>query len=248
VLIVTICSNRGGTGKSTLTAGLATLAADAGLRVGMIDTALPAPQLHCFFGERVTRDTPSLASYLAGRCDIEQAARDVAPCARLAHPAGALLLVPASLDGAATADLLATGYDPGLLADACAQLADRHDLQVLFLDTHPGLSNESSLAVALADTVLGVAGPRVPDSGPPWPSVPVPPGRRRQEQLAVNQVPAGADPARLCRRFRAVAGVEPIALLRYRPEIAAGPMPARGIEPALRADLAAVLPRLIALP
>jgi septum site-determining protein MinD len=48
--IISIHSYRGGTGKSNLTANLATLVARDGNRVAVIDTDLPSPGIHILFG------------------------------------------------------------------------------------------------------------------------------------------------------------------------------------------------------
>lgn len=48
--IVSVHSFRGGTGKSNVTANLATLTALEGLRVGIVDTDVQSPGIHVLFG------------------------------------------------------------------------------------------------------------------------------------------------------------------------------------------------------
>jgi MinD-like ATPase involved in chromosome partitioning or flagellar assembly len=48
--IISIHSFRGGTGKSNVTANLATLIARTGCRVGIVDTDIQSPGIHVPFG------------------------------------------------------------------------------------------------------------------------------------------------------------------------------------------------------
>ena len=49
-MIVSIHSYRGGTGKSNLTANLATAVALTGKKVGIVDTDIQSPGIHILFG------------------------------------------------------------------------------------------------------------------------------------------------------------------------------------------------------
>jgi MinD-like ATPase involved in chromosome partitioning or flagellar assembly len=75
--IVSIHSFRGGTGKSNLTANLATLLVVAGQRVGVIDTDIQSPGLHILFGLQEAEIRHALNDYLWGACAIEHTAHDV---------------------------------------------------------------------------------------------------------------------------------------------------------------------------
>lgn len=198
--VVAVHSRRGGTGKTTLTAAAGGLAAAAGLRVGLVDVALQSPALHRLFGIGVAPGDPGLAGFLSGRCEIEEAVHEV--------PAGAgvLLLVPAGGDRGEADRLLLSGYDLGLVTDACLRLRQRHRLDLLLLDTHPGTGAEASLSVALADAVLRVVRP---DGG----GEDAPPGERTL--LVVNQVPAGMSDAEAGRGLPA----EPVAIVPYDPAL-----------------------------
>ena len=70
--IVSIHSFRGGTGKSNVTANLATLIARAGYRVGIVDTDIQSPGIHVPFGlDESIKYT--LNDYLWGRFDFSAA-------------------------------------------------------------------------------------------------------------------------------------------------------------------------------
>ena len=91
--IVSVHSFRGGTGKSNLTANLATSLALTGKRVGIVDTDIQSPGIHVLFGLDEEHMSYALNDYLWGTCSIAQAAYDVT--ARLdAGTAGQLFLIP----------------------------------------------------------------------------------------------------------------------------------------------------------
>ncbi|MGW6709586.1 AAA family ATPase [Streptomyces sp. NPDC054956] len=142
---IVVHSYRGGTGKSSVLANLALLIAAGGRRVGVIDTDIQSPTLDLLFR---LRPGPSLADYLLGRCEIEAAAQEVVP---------GLYVVPARTGTAALRELMTTGYDVGLLPEGFDRLSGHHSLDVLLLDTHAGLNNESVTAMASADVLLIMA-------------------------------------------------------------------------------------------
>src|SRR5436189_6467707 len=75
--IVSVHSYRGGTGKSNLTANLASSLVQQGKRVCVVDTDVQSPGLHVLFGMDVQSSGLTLNDYLYGRSTIEQVADDV---------------------------------------------------------------------------------------------------------------------------------------------------------------------------
>jgi MinD-like ATPase involved in chromosome partitioning or flagellar assembly len=217
--VIAIYSDQGGTGKSHLTANLGSLLACGGRRVGLLDTAMQSPSLHHILGVELAADAPSLATYLSGRCEIEDAVYDISAQVDAGAGGGVLLLVPASVDHASAADLLTVGYDLGLLAEACSRLIERFELDVLFLDTHPGIGNEASVAVALADIAVLVVRPDAVTTGRNAPAAPVSTYQWPRRLLVVNMMPPAGDEASLRDRLRVVLDAEPIAVLPYSPEL-----------------------------
>ncbi len=94
--IISIHSFRGGTGKSNITANLATLLAAAGQRVGVVDTDIQSPGIHIVFGLDEADMTYALNDYLWGACDIKATAYDVTPGLGEAF-AGHVFLIPSSI-------------------------------------------------------------------------------------------------------------------------------------------------------
>jgi septum site-determining protein MinD len=164
VSIVSVHSFRGGTGKSNVTANVATTVAGQGKRVGIIDTDIQSPGIHVLFGLDEDDVGRSLNDYLWGRCTIEEAAHDVG--ARLdgwerkvgSRP-GMIYLVPSSIKSGDIARVLREGYDVEHLNEGMHELIERLNLDYLFIDTHPGLNEETLLSITLSDVLLVVLRP-----------------------------------------------------------------------------------------
>jgi MinD-like ATPase involved in chromosome partitioning or flagellar assembly len=150
--IVSVHSFRGGTGKSNITANLAATIALAGRRVGVIDTDIQSPGIHVLFGLDEQHMDRALNDYLWGRCPIEAAAYDVS--AVLGGRGGSLFLIPSSIKTGEIARVLREGYDVAMLNDGLRELVERLALDFLFIDTHPGVNEETLLSIALSDVLV----------------------------------------------------------------------------------------------
>src|ERR1700721_3088850 len=141
--IITVHSYRGGTGKSTTVANAALLATAAGRRVAIVDTDIQTPGLHRFFGLGRFAACRSLADYLVGKCEIIEAVGTMPAD----ESGGSLWVVPAR---SRINEIHTHGYDIGLLQEGFDQLIEELDLDVVFLDTHSGMANETAVAVAVS--------------------------------------------------------------------------------------------------
>jgi septum site-determining protein MinD len=162
--IISIHSFRGGTGKSNLTANVATQVAMRGHRVGIVDTDINSPGIHVLFGFDETRITRALNDYLWGKAPIEDAAyalHDVAS----GEPGRTFLkdmriwLIPSSIKTGEIARILREGYDVGLLNEGFHTLLDKLNLDYLFIDTHPGLNEETLLSIAISNALIIILRP-----------------------------------------------------------------------------------------
>jgi MinD-like ATPase involved in chromosome partitioning or flagellar assembly len=160
--IVSIHSFRGGTGKSNVTANVSAQFSLMGKRVGVIDTDIQSPGIHVLFGMDEEHIDKALNDYLWGRCAIEETAYDVG--ARLGEGAvvvmgGGIYLIPSSIRAGEIARVLREGYDVGMLNDGFRALIDKLNLDYLFIDTHPGLNEETLLSVAISDVLIIILRP-----------------------------------------------------------------------------------------
>jgi MinD-like ATPase involved in chromosome partitioning or flagellar assembly len=212
--IVSVHSFRGGTGKSNTTANLAALLASTGRRVGVVDTDIASPGIHVLFGLEEDKMVHSLNDYLWGKCSIEETAHDVTP--NLGKDVqGCVYLVPSSMKAGEIARVLREGYDVALLNDGFRDLIEVLGLDVLMIDTHPGLNEETLLSIAISHTLLIILRPDQQDYQGTGVTIEV--ARRLSVpriMLVVNKVPAvfseGEVRARVEQAYKAeVAGVLP---------------------------------------
>ncbi len=179
--IVAVHSFRGGTGKSSLTSNLAVRLAQSGQRVGIIDTDLQSPGVHVLFGledgisERGSGCT--LNNYLWGECALHEAARDVSsvlndsgrqssdrqPSNQPPAPGGAIYLVPASTQPNDITRIVQAGYDKEKLLEGFDELIRDLGLDVLLIDTHPGINEETLQAIAACALLVLVLRPDYQD-------------------------------------------------------------------------------------
>jgi septum site-determining protein MinD len=156
--IISVHSFRGGTGKSNMTANVATLLAAAGQRIGVVDTDIQSPGIHVLFGMNQERISHSLNDYLWGRCEIGAAAHDVTGGLDKGLP-GRVFLIPSSSNPSDIARVMHEGYDVALLNDGVRKLISELELDALIIDTHPGLNEETLLSIAICEALAIVMRP-----------------------------------------------------------------------------------------
>jgi len=230
--IIAVHSFRGGTGKSNTVANMATVLASEGRRVGVVDTDILSPGIHVLFGLDETQVTHSLNDYLWGRCDIKQATYDVTPELGAgpstrsplgsAGQAGRIYLIPSSLKAGEIARILREGYDAGLLNDGLHKLIKDQALDVLLIDTHPGLNEETLLSIAIADAVVIVLRPDQQDYQGTGVTVEV--ARKLgvpHMALVVNKTPQAFDPGEVKARVEKAYNCPVIAVLPHSDDLMA---------------------------
>ncbi|NWF62195.1 MAG: MinD/ParA family protein [Fischerella sp.] len=161
--VISIHSFRGGTGKSNVTANIATLIARSGKRVGIVDTDIQSPGIHVLFGLEEDKVSYTLNDYLWGRCPIEKAAYDVTPLLKMKQKApairGNIYLIPSSIKTGEISRILREGYDARLLNDGFQHLSKRLKLDYLFIDTHPGINEETLLSIIISNILVVILRP-----------------------------------------------------------------------------------------
>jgi septum site-determining protein MinD len=154
--IISIHSFRGGTGKSNTTANLAALLAQQGKRVCVIDTDIQSPGIHVLFGLAGDDINTALNDYLWHGRDIKEVALDVTP----SHlPDGRIFLVPSSIKPGEITRVLREGYNAQQLTQGFRRLVTELELDVLMIDTHPGLNEETLLSLVISNTLIVVMRP-----------------------------------------------------------------------------------------
>jgi MinD-like ATPase involved in chromosome partitioning or flagellar assembly len=158
--IISIHSYRGGTGKSNLTANLATTIALSGKRVGIVDTDIQSPGIHILFRLDETKINKTLNDYLWDeQCHVKQIAYDVSYNLNGHNSDGKIFLIPSSMKSEDIATILSEGYDVELLQKCFYELSDYLNLDYLFIDTHPGLNEETLLSIGLSNALVVILRP-----------------------------------------------------------------------------------------
>ncbi|GGF57864.1 CDP-3, 6-dideoxy-D-glycero-L-glycero-4-hexulose-4-reductase [Azorhizobium oxalatiphilum] len=158
--IISVHSYRGGTGKSNITANVASLLAQRGHRVGIMDVDIHSPGIHVLFGLDPQNIDHTLNDFLWGRCSVDAAIVDVTQAALPASGGkGQVLLVPSSMRTGEIARILKEGYAVDVLNEGIQELCTRIDLDYLIIDTHPGVNEETLLSIAISDCLLLVLRP-----------------------------------------------------------------------------------------
>jgi len=217
--IISIHSFRGGTGKSNTTANLAALLAAAGQRVGVIDTDIQSPGIHVLFGLTGSAIVHSLNDYLWGRCTIEEAAHDVSALV-LGAGAGRLFLIPSSIQADEIHNVLREGYDVGLLTEGFRRLIKALDLDILLIDTHPGLNEETLFSIAISHTLVILMRPDQQDYEGTGVTVEVARSLDVPQMfLVVNKTPPALDRAAVKQRVEQTYNCEVAAVLPHSDEM-----------------------------
>jgi septum site-determining protein MinD len=216
--IISTHSFRGGTGKSNTTANLAVLVARAGFRVGVIDTDIQSPGIHVLFRLTEQELRRSLNDYLWGKCPIEETACDVTTRAIGNVDEGAdrprLFVIPSSLKTGEIARILREGYDVSRLNDGLQDLLKRLRLDYLFIDTHPGVNEETLLSIAVSDLLILIVRPDQQDFQ--GTAVAIELARKLDVPdmfVLLNKVPSGIDSVALKAQVEAMYQTEVAAIL-----------------------------------
>jgi MinD-like ATPase involved in chromosome partitioning or flagellar assembly len=204
--IVSVHSFRGGTGKSNTTANLAACLAASGRRVGVIDADIQSPGIHVLFGLSGDDVGASLNDFLWHGRAIGEVAQDVTE--RQGVPlAGRLFLIPSSMQPGEIARVLREGYDAQRLTEGLRDLVAELGLDVLFIDTHPGLNEETLLSLVISHALLVIMRPDKQDYEGTGITVRV---ARELEvpriSILVNKAPADLSAEAIADRVRAAYG------------------------------------------
>jgi MinD-like ATPase involved in chromosome partitioning or flagellar assembly len=153
---IAVHSFKGGTGKSTITANLAVALVSRGKKVGVMDMDLEGPGLHVIFNVDPQEIPHTLNDVLLGRAQPEEAALLMNDRLSLKE-SGKLYFSPASTKIDDMLRTLRTGFEIESFSSAISKLQNQFELDYLLIDTHPGLDNDTLLAMGVCDHLLLVS-------------------------------------------------------------------------------------------
>jgi MinD-like ATPase involved in chromosome partitioning or flagellar assembly len=217
--VISIHSFRGGTGKSNTTANVAACLAKQGKKVGVIDTDIQSPGIHVLFQLAEDEVSHALNDFLFGRCRIDEAAYDVTSRLGGSLP-GSIHLIPSSVKTSEITKVLRDGYDVGRLNEGLMSIGDALGLDVLLIDTHPGLNEETLLSIAISDALAIIMRPDQQDYQGTGVTVEV---ARRLEvpsmHIVVNKAPAQLDFGQLAAKVQTAYDCEVAAILPHSDDL-----------------------------
>jgi septum site-determining protein MinD len=204
-----------GTGKSNLAANVATLLAQGGRRVGVVDLDESAPTLHLIFGLPASDVSSTLGDFLAGRCPVQETAYEVTP-QQLRRSGGGIFLAPLSIEPGWMPNALRRGLDTELLSSGLRDLADVLALDFLIVDSNSGINELSLTLLAMSDVAAVVL--RLDKHDYQGTAVIVELARKLEVPrlaLVVNMIPASFDAAAVQAKVAETYGCEVAAALPY---------------------------------
>lgn len=187
---IAVHSFKGGTGKSTITANLAAALVGRGRRVGVMDMDLEGPGLHVIFNIDPDDVRYTLNDVLLDAVRPEQAAIDMNEKLGL-NGNGQLLFTPASIRVSEMLRTLRTGFEVESFSAAISKLKEHFKLDYLLIDTHPGLENDTLLAMGICDHLLIVSRVDQQDIFGTGVMVEIAGTLEKPAHLVVNMIPAG---------------------------------------------------------
>ena len=152
---IAIHSFKGGTGKSTISANLAATLALKGRKIGVMDMDLEGPGLHVIFGLDPYELPYTLNDVLTNGVEPEKAT--VKMNERLHLDKGALYFAPASVKVEEILKSLRSGFELDSFSNAIKKLTEKFGLDYLLVDTHPGLEDDTLLAMGVCNNLLVVS-------------------------------------------------------------------------------------------
>lgn len=155
--LISIHSFRGGTGKSNIAANMSAFIASLDNRIGVIDTDIQSPGIHTLFKFGLNGEQKGLNNYLREECLIGDIIYDVTK--NIGISKGLVQLIPSSMSTNEIARLLADGYDATRLNKGLQDLMRELKLDYLFVDSHPGINEETLLSISLSDILCVVMRP-----------------------------------------------------------------------------------------
>ena len=155
--IISIHSFRCGTGKSQIAVAVGATLATKGYRVCLVDLDVLTPGLHILLGVD-TSDTWFMNDYLDGECDIADTVIEIdTDFSQTGH--GKLFLVPSNPSPSVG---LHTRWEPEAttrLHEGYQRLSRLFNFDLIVVDTHAGLSEQSMSALAVTDTAAIIMRP-----------------------------------------------------------------------------------------
>lgn len=198
---------------------MAAVLASQGKRVGVIDGDIQSPGIHTIFGLSGDDVTTTLNDFLWHGKAIRDVAIDVTD-KQAAALSGRIYLIASSMQPGEITRVLREGYDARLLTEGIRSLVSDLALDVLVLDTHPGLNEETLLSLVISDALLIIMRPDRQDYEGTGITARVAKELQVPDiQLMVNKAPESLDHAQIARQAEQAYGCRVVAVLPHSDDL-----------------------------
>jgi MinD-like ATPase involved in chromosome partitioning or flagellar assembly len=213
---IAIHSFKGGTGKTTVTANLAVALVSHGKSVGVMDMDLEGPGLHVLFNVDPEQIHHTLNDVLLDKATAEEAVLPMNSRLGLKE-GGKLYFSPASTKIDEMLRTLRTGFEVDAFSNALSKLQEQFKLDYLLIDTHPGLENDTLLAMGVCDHLLMVSRLDQQDIFGTGVMVKVASCLGKPNHLVVNMIPAGLNGSQASKLVNGIGAQFEVDVLAWFP-------------------------------
>jgi len=212
---IAIHSFKGGTGKTTTCANLASLLALRGKRVAVIDHDLTAPGVNVVFN--VSEPKYKVNDLLWSRCQLSDIVIDLTKPLGLQD--GNLFFVPASFKTSDIMQILNEGYDPVRLTEIFKEIYKVYNLDFLLIDTHPGISEDVLLSMVACNPIIVIMRFDKQDFTGTAITLEVTKRFGRHTEILVNMVPEGLPAASVKEQVEKAFNQPVIGVVSFYPDL-----------------------------
>ncbi|MBI2742861.1 MAG: P-loop NTPase [Chlamydiales bacterium] len=145
--IITLCSFRGGTGKSCIGAALGKMLSDKGYRTCLIDADFESPNLGQLVGVKDNSKKNYLNNFLEDSSPIKSAAYPI-------HSSENYYLLLPNPSASSILKMQREGTDLVLLSEGYEEIIKELNLDFLVIDNHTGINEHSLLSISHANLCL----------------------------------------------------------------------------------------------
>jgi MinD-like ATPase involved in chromosome partitioning or flagellar assembly len=186
-----------------------------------MDMDLEGPGLHVIFGVDPNKVQYTLNDVLLDKVQPGQAAISMNGSLGL-NDTGELYFTPASVNVTQMLQTLRTGFELESFSSAISKLQNQFKLDYLLIDTHPGLENDTLLAMSACDHLLIVSRIDQQDIFGTGVLVQIAENLGKPTHLVLNMIPASlksSDASRLAKHLGAQFRVSVAAWLPFSEEV-----------------------------
>src|SRR3989442_4634688 len=152
--VIAVHSFKGGTGKTTLTANMAAVLAK-NRRVGVMAVDLSGPGSHVLSVLKKSESKATLTDIFLGDATPADVVIDLPQ--RFNLKKGGLFFCPASNKVEDMLRLLKSGLEVEIFQDTIQKVGEQNKLDYIIVDTHPGVENDTVLAMGCCDALVLVS-------------------------------------------------------------------------------------------